>query len=364
MILALTVRNIKEIVRNKMRIGFLLGMPLAFMLIFTIAFGSSGGEEIIDVACIDQDQSDISAKFLAAITEMPGVDAVPYDDEETALADLKDGEIQAYVIIPQAFGNNMKSLWNDQETAVTLRIKYDETRPFSTSKFVAVVEAYTFQFARVTVPVTIESEPIHIEYSSNLVNYFNPGIVIFGLMVLIPTAGGMITHDKERGFMERLLTTPVSSMQILFGYSLPLFIVALIQIAIYVGVGFALGMTVYGSIILLFVVYILTALWCIGIGMIISAWAKREDQAEPFSWIFMIPIAMISGLWFPIEEMHPVVKSIANMFPSKYSIDAARALVLKGTEFDAISSSIYTLVITTVLLFLIGVVLFKKLVVR
>ncbi|MEA1994326.1 MAG: hypothetical protein U9N35_08050 [Euryarchaeota archaeon] len=42
MILALTSRNIKEIFRNRMRIGFLLGMPLAFMIIFSLAFGSSG----------------------------------------------------------------------------------------------------------------------------------------------------------------------------------------------------------------------------------------------------------------------------------------------------------------------------------
>ena len=364
MILALTSRNIKEIFRNKMRIGFLLGMPLAFMLIFTIAFGSSSGEEVIEVGVIDYDASEISERFLGAIMEMQGVDADPYEREEDALADLKDGKIQAYLTVPHGFGTAMNSLWNNRETEVLLRIQYDETLPFITSKFTALVRSYTFQFSGISIPITIESEPIHISYEKNLVNFFNPGIVIFGLMVLIPTAGGMITHDKERGFMERILTTPVSSSQILMGYSLPLFIVALIQIGIYMAVGFALGMNVYGSISLLFGVYLLTALWCIGIGMIISAWAKREDQAEPFSWIFMIPIAMISGLWFPTEEMHPLVKSIAHGFPSKYSIDAARALVLKGSDFSAVSSSIYILIGITVLLFLIGIFLFKKLVVR
>lgn len=363
MILALTFRNIKEIFRNKMRIGFLLGMPLTFMIIFTIAFGSSG-EETMDVGVIDRDGSESSRAFIERMGKISGIDILPYEDEENALKDLKDGKILAYLTIPEAFGRKMISLQNDRGGEITLRIKYDETLPSTASKFISIVRSYTFQFSEVDIPININSDPIHISYEKNLVNFFAPGIVIFGLMVLIPTAGGMITHDKERGFMERILTTPVDSWQILLGYSLPLFVVALFQIFIYMGAGFALGMKVYGNIILLFGVYLLTALWCIGIGMIISAWAKREDQAEPFSWIFMIPVAMLSGLWFPLESMHPLVKSMANLFPSTYSVNAARALVLKGSEFGAISDSIYILILTTVVLFLMGILLFKKLVVR
>ncbi|MCK4246950.1 MAG: ABC transporter permease [Methanomicrobia archaeon] len=363
MILALTSRNIKEIFRNKMRIGFLLGMPLAFMLIFNVAFGSSG-EETINVGFINFDDSEISTTFVENISDVSGINVIAYDNEENALKDLKDGNILAYMTIPEDFGDNMMLIWNNQEAEINLKIKYDETLPNTASKFISIIRTYTLQFSGVSIPINIDSDPINISYEKNLVNFFAPGIVIFGLMVLIPTAGGMITHDKEKGFMERILTTPVSSTQILLGYSLPLFIVALIQIAIYMGAGFALGMRVYGNIFLLFAVYMLTALWCIGIGMIISAWAKREDQAEPFSWIFMIPVAMLSGLWFPLEGMHPIVKTIANLFPSTYSVDAARALVLKGSEFSAISNSIYILIVTTMILFLVGIILFKKLVVK
>jgi len=363
MILALTSRNIKEIFRNRMRIGFLLGMPIAFMLIFNVAFGSSG-EEIINVGIIDLDNSEISATYIENLGNISGINIISYDNEENALKDLKDGNILAYMTIPEHFGENMMLIWNNSNLEIDLKIKYDETLPNTASKFISIVTSYTLQFSRVSIPLRIDSEPINISYEKNLVNFFAPGIVIFGLMVLIPTAGGMITHDKEKGFMERILTTPVTSTQILLGYSLPLFIVALIQIATYMGVGFALGMKIYGNIFLLFAVYILTALWCVGIGMIISAWAKREDQAEPFSWIFMIPVAMLSGLWFPLENMHPVVKAIANLFPSTYSVNAARALVLKGSEFSAISNSIYILVVTTVILFLVGIFLFKKLVVK
>lgn len=307
MILALTSRNIKEIFRNRMRIGFLLGMPLAFMIIFSLAFGSSG-ESTMEVGLITHDDSEISAAFIDNMKDITGTTVYLYSKEEKALEDLKNGEILAYMTIPKEFGKNMLLIKNGQDPEVNIKVKYDETLPNTASKFISVLKSYTFQFAEVSVPIKITSEPINISYEKNLVNFFSPGIVIFGLMVLIPTAGGMITHDKEKGFMDRLLTTPINSTQILLGYSLPLFIVALFQIFIYMGAGFVLGMTIYGNILLLLGVYILTALWCIGIGMIISAWAKREDQAEPFSWIFMIPVAMLSGLWFPLENMHPPSK--------------------------------------------------------
>jgi ABC-2 type transport system permease protein len=91
--------------------------------------------------------------------------------------------------------------------------------------------------------------------------------------------------------------------------------------------------------------------------MIWGSLVKSESQAG-VSWGFIIPIAMISGAFFTVEGMPAAVKSFAGALPFSHAVDASRA-VINGSSFSAIILDIYWLVGWAVVLFAVGIVLFR-----
>jgi len=97
-------RNLKEISRNPVLLGFLLGMPVAFMLVFIAAAGGAQANPIA-LSIVDEDCSQTSSAF---IQHLGSVDAIElneplYSEESQAQEDLQDGKISFYLLIPSGF---------------------------------------------------------------------------------------------------------------------------------------------------------------------------------------------------------------------------------------------------------------------
>jgi len=157
-----------------------------------------------------------------------------------------------------------------------------------------------------------------------------------------------------------LLTTPTRPWEFISAYSICLFAVGIAQIIIFMVVAVLFGLDIVGSAGLVFLVFTLTALCCIGIGMIISSLTKSENQADPLSWLIAMPLAMLSGCWFSIEFMPSWLQSIANAFPFSHAIEASRSILSRGTGFEAVTSDFLFLVIWTVIVFAAGILLFRR----
>jgi ABC-2 type transport system permease protein len=94
-------------------------------------------------------------------------------------------------------------------------------------------------------------------------------------------------------------------------------------------------------------------------GMILGSFIKQEAQAH-IAWVFIVPMAMLSGAWFPTEGMAQVMLDIAKIFPSTYAIPAASDIISRGLGFGAIASDFYILLGFAAALFIIGALLFRR----
>ena len=177
-------------------------------------------------------------------------------------------------------------------------------------------------------------------------------------MILISTAAGIIAGDREKGFLARMFTTPARPWNFILGYSLPFIPVLIVSTLIYLGVGMAMGLTIVGNLGYAFLIFFLIGLCSIGTGMIVGSLVKSESQAG-VSWLFIVPMAMISGAWFSVGGMPSAVKSIAGALPFIHAIDASRA-VINGSSFSAIILDVYWLVGWAVVLFAAGIMLFRR----
>jgi len=347
-------RNLKEIYRNPVLLGFLLGMPVAFMLVMCAAAGG-GQASPIAMSIVDEDHSQTSSAFIQNLGSIEAIELNEpiYSEKSQAQEDLEDGRISLYLFILSGFEEATQA----QQT-VNLELFYKEADPMIGLQLKPMIEAVGSEFLGVAPPLNVELKGTESKIKNPVVNFYAPGMAVLGLMILISTAAEIIAGDREKGFLARMFTTPARPWDFILGYSLPFIPVLIVSTLIYLGVGMALGLTVVGNLGHAFLIFFLIGLCSIGIGMIVGSLIKSESQAG-VSWIFIIPISMISGAWFTVERMPSAVRSVAGALPFSHAIDASRA-VLNGSSFSAIILDIYWLAGWAVVLFVTGIVLFRR----
>jgi ABC-2 type transport system permease protein len=359
-LLALASRNLKETYRDPLALGFLLAFPLLFMVLFGAIFS---GDTIpnYSIGVIDDDNTPLSQAFIDdALANVPILEVSSYDDTAAALKDLKLGELRAYIVIPGGFGEQVFQNWQGKETNIILDMTYDESDITASEQITSAINAVTRSFAHIEIPVTINANPIHIETEITYIDFIAPGIIIFGLLILIPTSARIMVSDKEKGFLSRLLTTPARPLDFISGYSLCLVAIAIAQIIIFIAAAWGFGMDIVGSLWLAFLIFLLTGLCSIGIGMVVASLSKSENQAEPLCWLFSMPLAMLSGCWFSVEMLPSYLRNVAYAFPFAHAIDASRAILIRGVGLEAISNDLLFLVGWAVGIFAVGVILFRR----
>ncbi|MFC1911192.1 ABC transporter permease [Chloroflexota bacterium] len=347
-------RNLKEISRNPVLLGFLLGMPVAFMLVFVAAAGGQQASPIA-MSVVDEDGSQYSSAFTQTLGSIEAIELNEpvYSEETQAQEDLENGEISYYLLIPSGFEQAQQT----QQT-INLELVYKAADPMLGLQLKPIIEAVASQFLGITPPVNVELKGTESKIKNPAVNFYFPGIAVYGLMILIATAAEIIAGDREKGFLSRMFTTPARPSDFILGYSLPFIPVLIVSALVYLGVGIGLGLTIVGNLGHAFLIFFLIGLCAIGVGMIVGSLIKSESQAG-ISWLFIVPVAMISGAWFTVDRMPSALKSIADVLPFIHAIDASRAVV-NGSSFSAITLDIYWLVGWAVVLFAVGIVLFRR----
>lgn len=347
-------RNLKEISRNPVLLGFLLGMPVAFMLVFVAAAGGAQADAI-GLSVADEDHSSSSSAFIQYLGNVGVIELNEpiYSEEYQAQQDLENGEISYYLLIPSGFEEAQQG----QQT-LDLELIYKAADPMIGLQLKPMIEAIASQFLGRTPPVNVELKGTESLIKNPAVNFYFPGIAVYGLMILIATAAEIIAGDREKGFLSRMFTTPARPSDFILGYSLPFIPVLIVSALVYLGVGIGLGLTIVGNLGHAFLIFFLIGLCAIGVGMIVGSLIKSESQAG-ISWLFIVPVAMISGAWFTVDRMPSALKSIADVLPFIHAIDASRAVV-NGSSFSAITLDIYWLVGWAVVLFATGILLFRR----
>ena len=192
------------------------------------------------------------------------------------------------------------------------------------------------------------------------INFIAPGIIIFGLLILIPTSARIMLRDKEKGLLSRLLTTPTRPSDFISGYFSCLLIVATVQIIIFVVAGWLFGMDIAGNLWLALLIFVLAGFCSIGIGIIIASLTKSKNQAESICWISVMPLAILSGCWFSIERLPSYLRNVAYAFPYAHAIDASRSILIRGAGLEAINNDLIFMVSWTAAIFIISIVLSRK----
>ena len=361
-ILELAKRNFKELLRDRISMAFLIGMPVVFMLIFGFAFRGMGSEPL-SIGVVDLDQKEQSGRFVQALDQISALTVSTYENQSDAKGALRLGDLDGVLIIPVGFSAEvLKSQAGQQGADIPLQAIYDQSELVLKERLVSIVASAAVVFSGVQIPVSIEATGIQVE-DLGYMNILGPGMTAFGLLILIPASAALIASDKETGMMARLLTTPLRPWEFIAGYSLPYIPLLLIQIALYLGIAYALGLKFLGSFVLAYLILFILGLSSLAIGMIIGTFIKHPVQASA-SWLIIVPMAILSGAWFSTEGMNTVMRGIAKAFPPTYAISATQDIVSRGLGFGTIATDFYILLGFALGLLVLGAMLFSRMMAR
>jgi len=148
-------------------------------------------------------------------------------------------------------------------------------------------------------------------------------LALFPFILMFIVASITTLRERQSGTLEHLMTTPLGTASLIFGYAIAFSIFAIVQTLI--TVAFAIwvcGLDVAGPTWQLFLIAIVNAITGTALGLFVSAFARSEFQAVQFLPLFVFPQIILGGVFMPRGQMPDVLQWIARIFPLTYAIDA------------------------------------------
>ncbi|MBD3393051.1 MAG: ABC transporter permease subunit [Chitinivibrionales bacterium] len=163
--------------------------------------------------------------------------------------------------------------------------------------------------------------------------YMVPAMAV--LLVTMVTAlltGFSIVRERESGTLEQLLVTPLRSVDLVVGKSIPFMIIGfveLVAILLFAQVWFWIPFR--GNYATIFVFAFIYMFSSIGIGVLTSTISRTAHQALFATWFILIFFVLLSGFFLPIENMPRWVQEVTRINPVRYFMTVVREVFLKGT---------------------------------
>jgi ABC-2 type transport system permease protein len=170
-----------------------------------------------------------------------------------------------------------------------------------------------------------------------------------------------IVRERERGNLELLINTPVSSAELMIGKVVPYILIGLLQLALILGVGELLfAVPVRGSIVDLYLAASLFIAANLALGLLISTIAKTQFQAMQMTVFVLLPSILLSGFMFPFDGMPRFAQILGELLPNTHFIRLTRGIMLREAGIEELLPAILSLAVFTVVAMLLAASRFTK----
>jgi ABC-2 type transport system permease protein len=183
-----------------------------------------------------------------------------------------------------------------------------------------------------------------------------PGCIAI-VMALVGTllTALVVAREWERGTMEAMMATPISTMELLLGKLIPYFVLGLAAMALCTALGvFLFGVPLRGSVLALVAISAAFLIPALGQGLLISAATKNQFVASQAALMSgFLPAFLLSGFIFEIASMPKVIQAFTYIVPARYLIPSLQTVFLAGDIWPLFLSNIAAMLgIGAVFLFL------------
>ena len=188
--------------------------------------------------------------------------------------------------------------------------------------------------------------------------HLTPGIAVFGLSFMTLFSATLISKDRGSSLLQRLYTTPLTPLDFILGYTLPILPIAIAQSAICYVVAFFLGLEITINILYAILLIVPVSLFHIALGLLFGSILNDKQVGGICGALLTNLSAWLSGVWFDLELVGGAFKKIAYALPFVHAVELERS-ALSG-NFSEILPHLLWVLAYALLVILVAVYLFLR----
>ncbi|AEG48547.1 MULTISPECIES: ABC transporter permease [Sphingomonadaceae] len=364
-LIALTRKEVRQLLRDKSNLFVGLLLPLALILLF--GYGLSFDVKDAPVAIVLEDRSPAAQEAVAGIGGSPYLVPVAAASMDEAVRLIRAHKVEGIVRVPVDF--------SQRRAAGDARIQLIVNGADSTTA--SAIEGY--------VNGGIQTASRHIMDRSGsgsgggitLVQrtWFNEAGVstwylVPGLLVLVMTLIGafltslLIAREWERGTLESLFVTPVRPLELVLSKLAPYVVIGAIDMGVcLISARFLFEVPIRGSLLVIIVASLLYLIVALLLGLFISGTTRNQFAASQMALLAsFMPAMMLSGFVFDLRNVPLVIQIVSQLLPATHFMELVKSLFLAGTIWPMVLKNCAILAAYGVLLaFVTGRTLRKRL---
>lgn len=353
------------LLRDRMTIFFTLIFPLMFLVLFGALFKDTSAPQVKvvqvgEVAVFDElpERQRERMRDVLVIEKTDGSRAALSD----ALAEVREGEVDGVVYLPRTAGEEGKTSQSPTQE-IELRVSAaDRTKSATVTSVVDSVLRQANQRATGQPPAFALATGQVEDESLKEIQYLTPGLLGWAIAMgaVFGTAYNLVSWRKKR-ILRRLWLAPVGAISVVSARVGVNLVLALAQTAIFVGIA-ALpyyGLQLTGDWWLSVPLVLAGSLAFMSIGLVVGAWAKSEEAANGMAQLIVLPMAFLSGAFFPLDVVPAWVRSVSEFLPLKHLADALQGVLTQGESWGTALPVIGGLLLFAALLTLLAKQLFR-----
>ncbi len=364
--LAIVEREMRKFFRSPVLMIMSMMLPLVQLVILGNAFG--GKIRGAKVAVVDYDHGPQSVKvreaFDSVAVNIATFTTVNYDDEKLAREDVREGKIDAAVIIPAQFSRRVYA--ND---APRIGLVVDNSDQFMSSsiesEMQSLVDALNQPVIQDRVVKQVALEIVELYPYVEYMKYLLSGSIALAMYISVMIGGGMLyIDDKARGVHEGYLVTPISKLELVMGLNIAgaaKAVLAGISITVIGSLMAGLGTIFHPEAVLNLLLLILGTSIAFN-GMMFLMMVRVDDPLVPRAMFGVLNTLLFfpSGAIYPIAAFPKWLQAIAIVDPFTYAIHGFKSILLKDGGFVSIETDLLFLFIFGIGTLLIATPLFKR----
>ena len=332
--LAVVVARNREFYRDRTSLGWNLLMPLFTVLIFAFIFGGGPADQFkVGVLAPGGELTDLRHPFL----ETRHVRFLAVDEEAEGLNKVRRHQLDMLLDL-----RDPPRYWVNPESAngyLTERLLVASLDPAGTLPARGTVEGRAIRY----------------------VDWVLPGVIATNMMFsCLWGVGYVIVRYRKNGVLRRLQATPLTPLEFLGAQVVSrLIVVIVVTLLVYLLTDLVMGFAMYGSYLLLALVFLCGATCLVSMGLMVSVRTRSEELADGLLNLLSWPMMIFSGAWFSLEGAHPLAQAVAQAFPMTHLVDAARRVMLDGAGLVDVAPQLALLLGATVVLLALAARLFR-----
>lgn len=353
---AIAYKETLQVWRDPRSLAIALLMPLMQMVL--LGYGVSLDIRRVGLCIYDQERSQVSRELVERFTASDWFRiSSKLHDEPAVRAAMNRGDCIGVVTIPVDFSRVLASTGAAQVQTVFDATDANTTN-IATGYAQTIVATMTADFqqrwaaSHGLLPQTvgvIDLEPrVWFNEGLDSRNFIIPGVVAMVLgLVGAQLTSLTVSREWERGTMELLISTPVTALEVMIGKLIPYFGIGLFDAAFCLcTAAFWFQVPFRGSLFALTVTTALFTLVVLGIGYLVSVKIRSQLGASQVALVLtMVPITLLSGFTFPIDQMPPAIQGVTLIIHARYYITILRSIFLKGSTLAELTVPILALVL-------------------